>query len=90
MDSCFRVAYVYVYNCTCLLLLKMLFLFRQQIITLGQIMHKNILTDYAKGYHSHHDSNFRHRKDYTIYSVCVCLVSVSVLYVTLTASTIIN
>jgi hypothetical protein len=77
MDSCFRVAYVY--NCTCLLFLQMMFLFHQQIITSAQIMYKDNLTDYAEGYHSHHDCNFRNRKDYIIYSVYVCLGSVSVL-----------
>lgn len=49
-------------------------------------MYKDILMDYVKGYHSHRDSNFWYRKNYTIYSVCVYPGSVAVLYVTLTAS----
>ena len=34
-------------------------------------MYKDILMDYAKGYNSHHDSNFRNRKHCIIYSVYV-------------------
>jgi len=49
-------------------------------------MYKDILTGYAK---VHHDSNFQHRKYYIIYSVYAVLEYVSVLYVTLTVSTII-
>jgi len=47
-----------------------------------RIMYKDILIDYAKGYHCHHDSNFQNRKDYIIYSVYVYLGSVSELHVT--------
>ena len=68
----------------------MLFRFRQQISTSAQIMYKDILTDYAEGYYSRHDPNFRHRKDCIIYSVYLYLGYISVLYLTLTASTIIN